>query len=102
MAATIPDADEIAAIVRREIRAAVAELRALVRQARPEAADLSVTEAAAHLGVSTKTVRRWAREGRIRGVQRGRAWRFPRAGLAVERASSPEAAAEAALSALPR
>lgn len=98
MAAQLPDAEEIAAIVRRELRAALAELR----QVAGADAELSAEEAARLLGVSPKTVRRWAREGRVQGTRRGRAWSFTRAGLASPPGTTPEAAAVVALAALPR
>jgi excisionase family DNA binding protein len=37
----------------------------------------TVDELADYLRVSPQVVRRWIREGRIRGLQAGRVWRIP-------------------------
>ena len=42
---------------------------------------LTVEECAELLRVKVATVRRWCREGRIRAIHPGRAWRIPREAL---------------------
>jgi excisionase family DNA binding protein len=86
----IPTADDIRAIVREELRQALAELQPA--NERP----LTSEDAASALGIAPKTLRAWAAEGRIQGTKQGRSWRFTRA--QVEAARSPPAAmAEAVL-----
>lgn len=77
MGATIPDAEEIAAIVRREVRAAVAELRAAL----PPAPLVTVEEAARLAGVSVATMRRRVRAGEVPAVRIGRTVRIDPAAL---------------------
>lgn len=56
---------------------------------------LNPTEAAAHLGVHEQTIRRWAREGKLRGrLTPGGHWRFSEADLdACMTSPEPETAA---------
>ena len=63
MAATIPTADDIRAIVREEVRAAL-------KAAGPEV--LSTEQAAELAGVTAKTVRTWIEEGKLAAGHRGR------------------------------
>jgi excisionase family DNA binding protein len=83
------------------LRRELAELRQMVA-GRSAGETLTTEQAAEVLGVAPKTVRLWAREGRIQGLRRGRSWRFTRARLALPAGESPEAAADAAIGALHR
>ncbi len=58
-------------------------------------------QAAALLGTTAKTVRRWAASGRLRASRTGRSWRIDRASLPAAAADSPEDHARLALVALP-
>jgi excisionase family DNA binding protein len=67
--------DELAAIVRREIRAAVEELQG----GAPEA--MSSAQAARRAGVTPKTVRAWIEAGALPALRRGRRLVIRRADL---------------------
>lgn len=73
---------------------ALAELRKLVADTTPAGHLLRPEEAAERLGVSRRTVNRWATEGRIPAVKAGggRGWRFPadRLVVAPPRRRTPE------------
>lgn len=51
---------------------------------------LTVEEAAARLRVSEWTLRKWLREGRLRGSRPGRDWRIEEAAVAELLARGPE------------
>jgi excisionase family DNA binding protein len=51
--------------------------------------DLTTEQAAQELQLRPKTVRRLARDGRIRGVRRGSTWRFPRTAIEAYRSGGP-------------
>ena len=90
--ASIPDAEEIRAIVRAEIRAALAE-------AAPSPDVLTTAQAARIAGVDPETIREWHRAGRLRASRSGRTLRIGRTDLEdARRGDSPdprEAAAQA-------
>lgn len=67
--------------------------RALEKARPPRAAepDLTTEQAAQELQLAAKTVRRLARDGRIRGIRRGATWRFPRTAIEAYRAGGPAA-----------
>lgn len=81
------------------LRRELAELRQLVA-GRGAGETLTTEQAAEVLGIAPKTVRLWAREGRIQGQRRGRAWRFDRAQLSAPPGETPEAIAADAFEAL--
>jgi excisionase family DNA binding protein len=72
----IPTAEDIRAIVREEMRAALREA-----EARRERHPLAVPEAARELGVSTRTLRRHIAAGEIPVVRIGRAVRVDMAAV---------------------
>lgn len=77
MSVVVIEADELAALIRREVRAALDE-----RQAPDEAAPwLDTSAAAALLGVEPRTLQRRAAAGEIPAARVGRVWRFRRADL---------------------
>lgn len=51
--------------------------------AEPQARYVSVSKAAARLGMSSEVLRRWCREGHVSGARklRGKHWRIPESGL---------------------
>lgn len=55
---------------------ALAGLRALLAAEPDRPALLTPADVAERLGVSTRTVNRWATEGRLPAVKYGRGWRF--------------------------
>jgi excisionase family DNA binding protein len=96
--AVVPSLEEIRAMVREELARALAEVR-------PPAAGegWATTEQAAELlGVTPKTVGRWAAAGRLRATRHGRTWRIDRAGLPAPKPASPEEHARVAVLALHR
>ncbi|MGB8931135.1 MAG: helix-turn-helix domain-containing protein [Anaeromyxobacteraceae bacterium] len=76
MPVQIPTLDEIRAVVREEIRAALSAVT--------PAADLPLDSrrAAQLAGVSPKTIRNWVAKGRLRATRRGRSLRIERSDLA--------------------
>lgn len=74
MAAQLPTADEIRAIVREELRSALAEAPA-------GPAILTVEQAAALVGVSEKTLCSWIKRGRLRASRPGRRYQIARSDL---------------------
>lgn len=55
---------------------ALAELRALLAVESARSALLTPAEVSERLGVSSRTVNRWATQGRLEAVKVGRGWRF--------------------------
>lgn len=74
MATEIPTIDDVRAVVRDEIRAALREMQA---QAKP----LPVPDAAAELGVSERTLRRQIKAGEVPVIRIGRAVRVDMAAV---------------------
>lgn len=58
---------------------------------------LTVEETARRLKVDAETVRRWLREGTLRGQKFGRVWRIPESELSLTPRETPRAAEAAAL-----
>lgn len=76
-------ADEARKIVREELERVLADLRAVSAPA--GGVQLTTEQAAAELGLAEKTVRRLAREGRLKGERRGTTWRFTPAAIEAYR-----------------
>jgi excisionase family DNA binding protein len=96
MPAALPTLEEIRAVVRDEIRAALASWTG------PDL-PLDTARAAQLAGVSAKTIRTWVAEGRLRATRRGRAIRITRQDLGKAMAGTspdPHAAAAAILASL--
>jgi len=53
---------------------------------------LTVEETARRLKVDAETVRRWLRDGALRGLKFGRVWRIPESELAVTPRETPPTA----------
>lgn len=53
---------------------------------------LTVEETARRLKVDEETVRRWLREGTLRGLKFGRVWRIPESELTLTPREEPDAA----------
>jgi excisionase family DNA binding protein len=75
--------------------------RALARGAVAPTDWATPEQAAALLGATPKTVRRWAASGRLRATREGSRWKIDRASLPEVKPASPEDHARAALVALP-
>lgn len=85
------------------LRRELAELRALLQTRGAGPRWGSPEQAAELLGVTAKTVRRWAVAGRLKAERAGAHWRIDLAALpSGVPATSPEALGRAALAALPR
>jgi excisionase family DNA binding protein len=84
----LPTAEDVRRIVREELQAIVADLRGASGPPAPDAL-LTTEQAADELGLAPKTVRRLAREGRLRGARRGASWRFLRTSIEAYRRGDP-------------
>jgi len=80
MAATLPTAEEVRAIVHQEVDALRRDLAAALAQLRGEQL-MTPAEAAKETGIALRTIQRWIQVGALPSFGRGRVRRFRRADL---------------------
>lgn len=93
MAVAVLEERDLEALVERVLRRVLGEQRPASPAPATPASDLTTEQVAAELGLAEKTIRKYARIGRLKGSRRGGEWRFPRSSLDLYRATKQDLAA---------